>query len=33
MAKPEETRTFPKGKVEIVKVGEFTVGRATFEPG
>src|ERR1035438_7223595 len=33
MAKPEETRTFPKGKVELVKVGEFTVGKATFEPG
>ncbi len=30
---PEETRTFPKGKVELVKVGDFTFGKATFEPG
>jgi len=33
MAKPEETRTFPKGKIDLVKVGEYTVGKATFEPG
>jgi quercetin dioxygenase-like cupin family protein len=33
MDAPEETRTFDKGKVEIVKVGGGTVGRATFEPG
>lgn len=30
---PEETRTFPKGKVELVKIGDFTFGKATFEPG
>jgi mannose-6-phosphate isomerase-like protein (cupin superfamily) len=30
---PEETRSFPKGKVELVKVGDFTFGRATLEPG
>lgn len=33
MHSPEETRTFPKGKLDLVKVGEFTVGKATFEPG
>ena len=32
-AKPDEVRTFPKGKVEIVKIGGALVGRATFEPG
>ncbi len=30
---PEETRTFPKGKLEIVNIGGTTMGRATFEPG
>ena len=30
---PDETRTFPKGKVEMVSVGGITFGRATFEPG
>jgi hypothetical protein len=29
----EETRTFDKGKVDIVGVGELSVGRAVFEPG
>jgi hypothetical protein len=29
----EEVRRFNKGKVELVKVGGATVGRATFEPG
>lgn len=32
-AKPTEVRTFPKGKVELVKIGSDTFGRATFEPG
>ena len=31
--KPEEVRTFPKGKVELVTMGGTTIGRATFEPG
>jgi hypothetical protein len=31
--KPDEVRTFPKGKVELVKIGGAMVGRATFEPG
>jgi hypothetical protein len=30
---PDETRTFDKGKVEIVNLDTHTVGRATFEPG
>ena len=30
---PDETRSFEKGKVEIAKVGETTIGRAHFEPG
>lgn len=33
LGKPEEVRTFPKGKVELVKIGGALVGRATFEPG
>jgi hypothetical protein len=31
--KADELRTFPKGKVELVKIGGATVGRATLEPG
>lgn len=31
--KPEEVRTFPKGKVELVKMGGAMVARATFQPG
>lgn len=30
---PDEIRTFEKGKFEIVRVGEMTIGRATYEPG
>ncbi len=30
---PDEVRTFTKGKVELVKLGEATIGRATFESG
>ena len=30
---PDETRPFPKGKVEVVKVGDLVFGKATFEPG
>ena len=29
----DEVRTFAKGKVEIVNLGDATIGRATFEPG
>jgi hypothetical protein len=31
--KPEKVREFPKGRVDLLKVGGATVGRATFEPG
>jgi hypothetical protein len=31
--KPDEVREFPKGKVEILKIGKATIGRATFQPG
>ena len=30
---PDEVRTFEKGRVELVKVGDVTIGRGTFEPG
>lgn len=31
--KPDEVREFPKGRVELVKIGGATIGRATFQPG
>ncbi|HZV70601.1 MAG TPA: cupin domain-containing protein [Saprospiraceae bacterium] len=31
--KPDEVREFPKGKVELIKIGGATIGRATFQPG
>jgi hypothetical protein len=31
--KPDEIRKFPKGRLELVKIGGATVGRAVFEPG
>jgi hypothetical protein len=31
--KPDEVRTFDKGKVELVTIGTITFGRATFQPG
>ena len=30
---PEETRTFPNGKLEVVNFEGWTIGKATFEPG
>lgn len=30
---PDEVRTFEKGKVEIVNLGNVIMGRATLEPG
>ncbi len=30
---PDETRTFDNGQVQVVKVGETTIGRYTLEPG
>jgi hypothetical protein len=31
--KPNEVRTFPKGKLELITIRGVTIGRATFEPG
>ncbi len=31
--KPDELRTFEKGKFELVHIGGMTIGRATYEPG
>lgn len=30
---PDEVRTFPKGKVQVVNMNGMVAGRATFEPG
>lgn len=30
---PDEVREFPKGRVELIKIGGATIGRAIFEPG
>jgi len=30
---PDETRPFPRGKVDLVNIGGGTVGRLTLEPG
>lgn len=30
---PDETREFSMGKVELVKIGGATIGRAVFQPG
>lgn len=31
--KPDEVREFPKGRLELIKVGGAMIGRAIFEPG
>jgi len=31
--KPDETRTFGRGKFELIHIGGMTIGRATYEPG
>ncbi len=30
---PDEVRTFPRGRFEVVRIGSLTVGRATYQPG
>src|SRR5262245_35762944 len=30
---PDETRTFSKGKFDLVRIGGMTIGRATYERG
>lgn len=32
-SKPDEVRQFPKGRLELTKIGGVTIGRAIFEPG
>lgn len=31
--KPDEIRTFEKGRFELVNLGGMTIGRASYEPG
>ena len=33
MSAPDETRSFPKGKLEVANLEGTTFGRITFEPG
>jgi hypothetical protein len=33
LGRPDDTMTFDNGKIEIVKIGEVTVRRSTFQPG
>jgi hypothetical protein len=30
---PDEVRTFEKGRLELVRIGGMTIGRASYEPG
>ncbi len=30
---PDEHRTFPKGRFDVVRLANVTLGRATYEPG
>jgi hypothetical protein len=32
-SKPDETREFPRGRAEIIKIGAGEVGRLVFQPG
>lgn len=31
--RPDEVREFPKGRLELIRVGGAVIGRAVFEPG
>jgi hypothetical protein len=33
LARPDETRSFDKGRIELATVGDVTFGRATLQPG
>jgi mannose-6-phosphate isomerase-like protein (cupin superfamily) len=33
MNSPDETRTFDKGKIEITKIGDTSIGKMYLEPG
>lgn len=30
---PDEIRAFDKGRFEVVRIGDMTIGRATYQPG
>ncbi|TXH20058.1 MAG: cupin [Chitinophagaceae bacterium] len=30
---PDEVREFPKGRLELIKIGGVTIGRGIFQPG
>lgn len=30
---PDEVREFPRGRLELIRIGGAMIGRATFEPG
>jgi hypothetical protein len=30
---PDEVREVPKGRIDLIRLGDVTVGRSTFEPG
>jgi len=30
---PDEVRHFPNGRLEVVRIGGVTIGRATYQPG
>lgn len=32
-SQPDEVREFPKGKLELVRIGNALIGRAIFQPG
>ncbi len=32
-SEPDEVRNFPKGRLEVLKIGGATIGRAILEPG
>lgn len=32
-SKPEEVRSFPLGKVDLIKIGGAMIGKAVFQPG
>ena len=33
LSNPDEVREFDRGRLELIKIGGKTVGRATFQPG
>jgi hypothetical protein len=31
--RPDQTRTFTRGKIDIIELGGMTIGRASYDPG